>query len=92
MTLLCKRLHKQTAQGVSFFSESKSKKEKHKIIDENVNEDNLDDIFTLKEKEIDEACNKSFKLSWQHICNTVDIATPKIGPSQQTIDTPTTLA
>jgi hypothetical protein len=37
----------------------------------------MDDIFVLREKDLEEACNQSFKLSWDHICSTVDPQQPK---------------
>ena len=65
MTLLCKRLSKQTAQGVIFFAESSNSSanpQPKNVTSET--EDNLNDLWCLKERDLEEACNQSFKLSW----------------------------
>ena len=50
----------------------------------------MDDIFVLREKDLEEACNQSFKLSWDHICSTVDPQQPKapnVGVQQEATGT-----
>ena len=71
LTTLCKRLNKQTEEGVKYFSNPNKKSEDMMEVPP-TSEDCFDDIFVLKERELDDACNQSFKISWQHICLSVE--------------------